>query len=171
MQSSDDEFDPEEVPFDPSEAIISMNSYTKKKELGVGAFGRVDLMTHTITKQAAAVKFIKTDKGYDGESFLREVGIQGSLKHPSIVKLIGLSLPTPPAFEAAIVMEYAPNGSLAANMGRLSNKQKALIIIDIITGFRYIHHKGVVHRDLKPSDILLAATTTRKSATSAARVS
>lgn len=156
MFSSDDEIDTDdEHVFQPSEATVDMTSYAKKMELGTGGFGRVELMTHRRTNENVAVKFIKANEGYDGEKFFKEVQIHGSLKHPSIVRLIGIALPTPPNFEAAIVMEYAPNGSLAAKMGKLSNLQKALIIIDIVAGFRYIHHKGIIHRDLKPTNILL----------------
>lgn len=95
--------------------------------------------------------------------FGREAAVLLRLRHPNIVRLYAFYAGGPaedPAKTnpAALVMEYVPGATLAALVaadGYLSPVRTAQIIADVAAGLDCVHALGVVHRDIKPSSILL----------------
>jgi len=88
--------------------------------------------------------------------FLREVEIACRLEHPGLVKIIGHGS-VGSAFYS--VMELCPGGSLS-NLARRYDRGAPLQIVlplmmDSLAGLEFAHRKGLVHRDLKPQNILL----------------
>ncbi|CAI5480319.1 unnamed protein product, partial [Closterium sp. Yama58-4] len=82
--------------------------------------------------------------------------------HPNIVKLLGFAiggdLRTRP--EQVLIYEYVPNGDLHKWIGPkaerpLTLKQRLDILIGMARGFEYLHGFGIVHRDIKPTNILI----------------
>jgi len=85
-----------------------------------------------------------------------ETSLAISLFHPNVVKTFG-QLQMDNGFHG-IVMEWADSGSLRAEMKNLSSAQKVRVSLCICDGLEYLHSKKVVHRDLKPDNILLFGT-------------
>ena len=92
--------------------------------------------------------------------FMREVGILRNLRHPNILGFMGMCYRAPSTL--CIVTELA-TGSLtdllatraAAGKGALSVRKVVRYAKDVLRALNYLHHKGVIHRDLKTSNLLL----------------
>ncbi len=88
------------------------------------------------------------------DRFFHEIRIQISLKHPNIVELVDCS-PTPDL--AYIVMEYVDGGELNGlrkQSGRFPWEIALFVTREALTGLAAAHAKGVIHRDIKPQNIM-----------------
>jgi serine/threonine-protein kinase len=134
------------------------------RELGGGGMSRVFLARDTTLARDVVVKVLSPDlaAGVSVERFRREIMMAASLNHPNIVPVLrsgevaGL-----PYF----LMPYIPGESLRARLARgpLSVRQTTSIMKDVARALAYAHDRGIVHRDIKPDNILLsgdAATVT-----------
>ena len=132
------------------------------KELGVGSFGKVYLVSHKKTKHKFALKSIdKQDAvNYEEKSyFSREIEIMYKLNHPNICKLFS-------HFEdnnyCYFLLQYIPHGSAFDLIPKNGKKQQNMKLIasvmkDLISAIYYLHNMKptIVHRDIKPENILL----------------
>jgi serine/threonine protein kinase len=86
--------------------------------------------------------------------FEREVTLMKNLRHPNIVQFIGASNVKD---NLAIVIELAPMGSLATVMKqrRLSQSIKLTILLETAKALQFLHTNGIIHRDIKPQNILV----------------
>jgi TolB-like protein len=134
------------------------------RELGGGGMSRVFLARDTTLARDVVVKVLSPDlaAGVSVERFRREIMMAASLNHPNVVPVLrsgevaGL-----PYF----LMPYIPGESLRARLARgpLSVRQTTSIMKDVARALAYAHERGIVHRDIKPDNILLsgdAATVT-----------
>ncbi|KAL6614531.1 hypothetical protein ACP70R_036801 [Stipagrostis hirtigluma subsp. patula] len=129
------------------------------------ASGAHSRLFHGIYKeQPVAVKFIRQpDDEEDAElaaqlekQFNTEVVTLSRLNHPNVIKLVG-ACSSPPVF--CIITEFLSGGSLRAFLHKLDHKSLPLdkiisISLDIAHGMAYIHPQKVVHRDVKPENII-----------------
>jgi ankyrin repeat protein/serine/threonine protein kinase len=98
-------------------------------------------------KNDSSLVAIKVPKIPD-KDFVKELAVWIHLDHPNIVKLIDYDIDPRPY----MVMELM-NGSL---QGKTFDKDIATrIILDVLSGLKYAHEKGIIHGDIKPSNILL----------------
>ena len=151
----------------PKSAVEGLEHEPKKsdfnfiKELGVGSFGTVYLVSHKKTKAKYALKAIdKTvpENIAEKKIFNREVEIMYKLSHPNIVKLYG-------HFEdekyCYFIMQFIPNRTLfdlIPEEGKKPNvKQIVSVMKDLLCAVYYLHNMKptIIHRDIKPENILL----------------
>ena len=132
--------------------------YKVGKILGKGAFGKVNLGLHRLTRRLVAIK--STDKDAIKEEstkrkMMQEIDILKAIKHTSHIKLME-------TFQTSkhylIVMELCPGGDLlnyVRKRRKLSEKNAKYLFKQIMQGIAYMHTIGIVHRDIKLDNILL----------------
>ncbi|XP_053625232.1 serine/threonine-protein kinase fused isoform X2 [Plodia interpunctella] len=136
-----------------------MESYVVLSFIGEGSFGRVFKAKHKETDAIVALKVIrkKGRSSKDLKSLRQECDIQRQLKHPNIIRMID-SFDT--ESELVVVTEYAEKElhSILAKEGCLNEEHVKKITWDLVSALYYLHSHRVLHRDLKPQNVLLDST-------------
>ncbi len=129
--------------------------YRLIKRLGFGGFASVYLGQHVlITSQQAAVKILHMSD-VNAQHFMQEANTTASLAHPHIVRLLDFDIQQGTPY---LVLDYAPNGSLLHRHPKGERLPLATIVPyvkDIATALHYAHEKKIIHRDVKPENILV----------------
>eukprot|EP00727_Mastigamoeba_balamuthi_P012470 m51a1_g7846 putative serine-threonine protein (537) ;mRNA; r:217575-219979 len=125
--------------------------------IGDGSFGVVYRSEYR--GLPVAVKVLKNQKHMSPqalEDFKAEVRVMEKLRHPSIVNFIG-AVHEPGCL--ALVTEFCPYGSVPAVLDRhpVSYALKLRILLDCSRGMDFLHRSGIMHRDLKPDNLLVAS--------------
>ena len=127
-------------------------------ELGTGRTGVVYLAEHITLGKTLAVKNLIPPLGHDAqfvERFHAEAKRQALLNHPNIVQFTDFFEEDGQFF---LVMEYVDGqdlGKLIKARGQLKGKDALSILKDVLRGLEYAHEKGVIHGDIKPSNIIV----------------
>ena len=135
-----------------------LSFYKYGRVIGRGAFGKVNIGLNILTGRIVAIKSFNK-KNLINESaknkILYETNLMRGLCHPSVTKILE-------TFECEnymlIIMEYISGGNLqnfVKKRRKLCEKTAKILFRQIIQGIRYIHSRGIVHRDIKLENILL----------------
>lgn len=130
------------------------------KVLGKGAYGEVFLCDNLRDGAKVAVKCVR-DFARDpliGKRILREIRILSALKHENLPRLVDLPpVPSPDFNDIYIAMPYLhiDLGRIIYSKMKLSESHQQAFACQILRGLKYLHSAGVVHRDLKPPNILV----------------
>lgn len=132
-----------------------IGKYRVIKLLGAGAFAEVFLAEDPVTGRKVAIKRCAAE-GARRDSLLAECRLLVQLEHPHIVTVFDADV-VPPYF--VIVMEYMAGGSLAASLGgEIKAADWAVAVtLQILSALAYAHGRRVIHRDVKPANILFTA--------------
>ncbi len=129
-----------------------------RRVLGEGGSSIVFEAFHTRLKVPVAVKLLSVRgalAGHAGERLLREAELYALLDDPRIPRVYDvdeLENGTP-----YVVMEFVPGGSLEflLTRGPLSPRRAVTIAREVLAALVYVHSKGVLHRDVKPANVIL----------------
>lgn len=150
--------------FEFEELEKATKNFSREYLLGSGSFANVYKGVFESEEETVAIKRPHADSYTSLDEFRNEVKLLSSVKHKNLVALVGYCEETTGNGEERIlVYEYVPNGSLLDYMigreGRsLSWRQRVNIAIGAAKGIGYLHKgtKGsIIHRDVKPSNILI----------------
>jgi hypothetical protein len=138
---------------------LLVGRYRRERSLGRGAMGEVWLAEDTRLLRPVAIKQLRTDPdanlGQWGERMRREARLAAQLNHPNAVAIYDLVIADDQPY---VVMEYVPGDSLAHRIrqaGRLSPAQAGRWIGQVAAALEAAHARGIVHRDVKPANILI----------------
>jgi serine/threonine protein kinase len=137
------------------------SKYRLLELIGAGGMGAVYLCEHTLMRRLVALKVLPVEKLEDPSSlerFYREARAVAALDHPNIVRAYDID-----QFEKLhfLVMEYVDGTSLqeiVARHGPMDPIRAAHYIAQSAVGLHYAHELGMVHRDVKPGNLLLERT-------------
>eukprot|EP00754_Rhynchopus_humris_P012576 Rhum_TRINITY_DN14297_c19_g1::Rhum_TRINITY_DN14297_c19_g1_i1::g.78782::m.78782 len=132
----------------------------REEMIGRGGYGTVFRATHLCTGEKLAIKEMQMDKCSSSclvGSFVGELQLLQRLDHPRIVKLKGHVLNREKEI-ASLYLEYMAGGSLFGTIQQHRRVFEMMIrrtMRDALDGLMYLHSVGVIHRDIKPHNLLL----------------
>lgn len=145
--------------FSYDELRKATNNFDHNKELGDGGFGTV-YFGKLPDGREVAVKRLYEHNYRRVEQFMNEVNILTTLRHKNLVSLYGCT--SRHSRELLLVYEYISNGTIACHLhGELAKPDllpwsiRIKIAIETANALAYLHASGIIHRDVKTSNILL----------------
>ncbi len=138
--------------------------YALGERIGAGGFAEVFKVQDLRLKRTIAVKVLRPDLGLTPgmlERFRREAEVIAALRHPNIVPIYDVGEGTGVAF---IVMPFIEGESLRARMereGAMPPEETRRILREAASGLAAAHEAGVIHRDVKPENIMLEGRESR----------
>ena len=135
------------------------NRYAIVRTLGSGGVADVYLAHDQVLDRDVALKMLNRSRSQDDEfveRFRREARSAAALSHPNIVSIYDRG--EDENGSCYISMEYLPGGTLKdriSRKGRLSPKVAAEVAVQIAEALTAAHERGVVHRDIKPQNVLV----------------
>lgn len=136
------------------------NRYEVVSHIGQGGMADVFLAVDTILNRQVTVKILRADLSTDAVSILRferEAQAAASLAHPNIVEIYDVGDYKGHHY---IVMEYVAGKTLKQvirSRGPLVNEEAIDIMKQLCSAVAEAHHRGIIHRDIKPQNIILKA--------------
>jgi tRNA A-37 threonylcarbamoyl transferase component Bud32 len=139
-------------------AARRLDNFELLEELGVGSFGHVFRARDTRLDRTVAIKFLRAGRFAERaeiDRFLREARSAALLHHPGIAALYDTGQADDGTYY--LVEEFVPGQTLAAaiEQGRFDSRGAATVVVEVAAALDYAHRHGVVHRDVKPSNILI----------------
>src|SRR5919106_3382290 len=141
-----------------SVATLAEGRYLLERELGRGGMATVHLARDSELDRPVAVKVLAGHLSGDEdlrERFVREARMAAGLSHPNVVQVFDAGEEDGRLF---IVMEYVPGVTLADELsraGRLAPAAAVDLALQACAGLEHAHETGLVHRDVKPGNLLL----------------
>ena len=147
----------------PTDRIDQLNAsfegkYRVEREVGSGGMATVYLAEDLKHHRRVAIKVLRDDlsASVGAERFLREIEIAAHLQHPNILPLLDSGEAGGRLF---YVMPFVEGQSLRDRLTReheLPVNEAVRLIVEIVDALAYAHARGVVHRDIKPDNVMLS---------------
>ena len=159
--------------YQPSQLVLN-GKYRIDAFEGKGAFTEVYCATNVTLQTTCALKVLHRQmpggSSTDFQSYQRRFQLEASLgieqQHPNLIQVFDFEQD---GDALTLVMEYAPGGSLADRLLRLRHAGEVMpvdevlkVALDVTNGLAALHSRDIVHRNLKPSNILFDAQGTAK---------
>lgn len=153
----DSEFDLAEL-----QARLPDSRYRLQRIIGRGGSGIVVLALDSKLTRQVAIKFLLRETETDRQRLRREGRVLAEIDHPNVVRLLDmgeLKVPSGISSTMFLVMEFVSGGSASELAITMAGKYRELSILvaGVANGLHAAHQRGLVHRDVKPSNLLFDA--------------
>ncbi|MBA3640986.1 MAG: protein kinase, partial [Acidobacteria bacterium] len=143
---------------DPLAPDARLANYRLERLLGAGGMGSVYLAHDLVLQRPVAIKFIAPDRAADASArrrLIREARAAAALDHPNICGVHDVIVD--PDGRACIVMQYVEGETLAQTLrqGPLDVRLALTLAADVAAALAAAHARGIVHRDIKPQNIIV----------------
>ncbi len=126
-----------------------------ERELGRGGMGAVYSATDQLLQRSVAIKLLKEQSGEDvGKRLRLEAQIAARLLHDNVVRIYDFGQAEGTWY---LVMEQVDGTSYVKRWRALSLVERLRVLAQVADALDYAHHQGVIHRDIKPGNVLLTA--------------
>ncbi len=145
--------------------LENIRDYKIVKKLGEGGMGTVYLADDTMLERKVAIKVLNpllTKDAHFTERFRQEAKVQASLVHPNIVSLFNYFQEDD---NYCMIMEFADGETLKhmiSSKGPIPEQRAIWILSQMLEAVGFAHKRGIIHRDIKPGNILLTKDDTVK---------
>lgn len=139
----------------PGAALPAAERYELGECLGVGGMGRVVKAFDRQLGRSVALKFLTHDDPEILRLFLREARSQARIQHPHVLEIYDSGEWDGQPF---IAMRHVAGGTLAEVGASLSLEHKVRLLVQVAEGLHAAHRQGLLHRDVKPSNVLVEET-------------
>ena len=133
------------------------DTYFIDRELGTPGMSRVFLAQEMALQRTVVVKVLPPDlaASVNLKRFNREIRLEAKLQHPHIVPVLTAGVAGGLSYYVMPFIQGETLGERLDRMGELSIPETVRILCDILSALAHAHKQGVVHRDIKPDNILL----------------
>ncbi len=144
---------------------MQFGNFLLERQLGAGGMGAVYLGKDVILKRSVAVKLLSPETAQDEKfvkTFLQEAEITASLNHPNIVHVYAFGEEHGYYY---LVMEFIEGGTLddkIVKVGRVTELEGIEIGLGVARGLECANQRGLIHRDIKPGNIVFGPNNTPK---------
>lgn len=139
--------------------FIRQKDYVFVKELGEGACGKTVLLRDEIVDQYYVCKKYHPNQGLNRQklfkNFVREVQLLHRVHHPNVVRVFNHFL-FPDKCAGYLLMEYVDGCPIDEYMGKSPEKANE-IFIQAVDGFAHLESNGILHRDIRPQNIMVSS--------------
>ncbi len=149
-----------EAPYIPKPGDVLDDRWRLIERIGQGAMGSVFSGTDLTRNARVAVKILSAEHSKKSKvlaRFEREARLMTTLRHPNIIQLLSFGWRGAIPF---LVMSFLEGRTLADRLrdtgGKLSPVETLEVVRQVCAGLSFIHHHGLVHRDIKPQNIFLS---------------
>jgi serine/threonine protein kinase len=151
-----DDSQPGSAAEEPGEGSILGRRYRLIRRLGAGGAATVFLAEDELLGREVAVKLLRTESTRGAaRRFAREARLGAALNHPNIVAVYDIVTESD---QVVIVMEYVRGSDLAEALreGPLEEEKALRVLAAVAAALDHAHARGIVHRDVKPSNVLIS---------------
>src|SRR5947199_10102482 len=133
------------------------DAYRIERELGGGGMSRVFLAHETALKRQVVVKVLPPEMaaGVNIERFRREIQLAASLQHPHVVPVLAAGQSGDLLYYTMPLVEGESLRAKLAREGEMPVGDAIRLLPDVVAALAYAHARGVVHRDIKPDNVLI----------------
>lgn len=135
-----------------------LGDYTIVRRVGSGGMGTVYEAHHERMGRTVAIKVLRPELGFQPqamERFIREIRAAASLAHPNIVAAYDSREENGVAYLVTEFVEGMDLSALVKQRGPLPSAEAIQIVRQAARGLQYAHERGVVHRDIKPQNLMV----------------
>jgi TPR repeat protein len=145
----------------------SRTDFVERDLVHPGTLGKIKKMRHVETGRLMAVRLFSPAFQVTStemcKHFFRELSALRDLRHPCVMEMVGFQLPRDRK-GCAVAYEFMKNGSLLDVLTRVRSNDFpafwtptgiATIVMGLVSGMRFIHSRGAIHRNLKPSNLFI----------------